>query len=100
MTAKPWALYLPVAAIIVNTFLGLSADLLSIEAYYNPGFYQDKLVEISSQITIAWGWIMFFVNSLLTGSIVGRIVYVMVPAPVLASSYPTLCPQVHLSFHL
>lgn len=50
-----------------------SADAQHLAAYRHYDFYENTLLEVTLQITVAWGWLMFAINTLLTGAIVTKI---------------------------
>ncbi|KAF7793183.1 hypothetical protein EIP86_004292 [Pleurotus ostreatoroseus] len=60
--------------------LALSANLLPLAVYHNQELYEDKLHKISLQILSTWGWYMFVMHTLLTGSIIWKIIHVHRPA--------------------
>jgi len=70
-----WALYLPSAAVAVNALLCWSADFQHLAAYRNEDFYEQTLLPVTLDITVAWGWSMFFANSLMTGGIIYKIMW-------------------------
>ena len=59
-----------------NTVLSVlcwSADAQHLAAYKHYDFYENTLLEVTLQITVAWGWLMFTINTILTGAIIARI---------------------------
>ena len=50
-----------------------SADAQHLAAYTHYDFYENTLLEVTLQITVAWGWLMFAINTILTGAIITRI---------------------------
>jgi hypothetical protein len=87
---KKWALYLPTASVILNACESLgrwlafsspdfnivlcwSADGQHLAIYSNEEFYKKTLLPVTLKITVAWGWSMFFANSLMTGGIIYKI---------------------------
>jgi hypothetical protein len=78
---RKWALYVPAAAVIINACLCLSADMQHLAIYHEYNFYENTLLDVTLNITIAWGWFMFSVNTLLTASIAGKILYVLFRSP-------------------
>lgn len=89
---EKWALYLPTASVIINArefayqvvcrgtahgfqnvVLCLSADGQHLAIYFNEEFYKKTLLPVILKITVAWGWSMFFTNSLMTGGIIYKI---------------------------
>ncbi|KAI0768471.1 hypothetical protein BD413DRAFT_126095 [Trametes elegans] len=73
---RKWALYVPSAFIIVNALLCWSADAQHLAAYTRYEVYQDVLLEVTLNITVAWGWLMFAINTILTGGIIAKIVII------------------------
>lgn len=73
---KKWALYLPVAAVMTNTLLCWSADFQHLGAYANKDFYENTLLPVTRDITVAWGWFIFTNNTLMTGGILYKIIWV------------------------
>jgi hypothetical protein len=71
-----WALYIPATAIVANALLGLSGDIQHLLVYQHTTLYQTHLRLITFEITAAWGWVMFVINTFLTGSILCRIMYI------------------------
>ena len=55
------------------TVLCWSADAQHLAAYTHYDFYENTLLEVTLQITVAWGWLMFAINTILTGAIITRI---------------------------
>ncbi|KAN0111626.1 hypothetical protein V8E52_008364 [Russula decolorans] len=70
---EKWALYLPATSVILNALLCWSADGQNLAIYSNEEFYKKTLLPVTLKITVAWGWSMFFANSLMTGGIIYRI---------------------------
>ncbi|CAL1702361.1 unnamed protein product [Somion occarium] len=70
---KKWALYIPGVFVVINALLCWSADAQHLAAYHHYDFYENTLLEVTLQITVAWGWLMFTINTLLTGAIVAKI---------------------------
>ncbi|KAI9439090.1 hypothetical protein H4582DRAFT_2128612 [Lactarius indigo] len=66
---KKWALYLPATAVVVNALLCWSADAQHLAIYFNRNFYENTLLPVTLDITVAWGWFIFLINTLLTGGI-------------------------------
>ncbi|THH30145.1 hypothetical protein EUX98_g4038 [Antrodiella citrinella] len=73
---KPWTLYIPGIAVVMNAFLCWSADAQHLEIYFNRPFYENTLLPVTLNITVAWGWFMFFNNTLLTGGILAKIMWI------------------------
>ncbi|KAH9178624.1 hypothetical protein EDB89DRAFT_961033 [Lactarius sanguifluus] len=72
---EKWALYLPTTAIVVNALLCLSADVLHLAIYFNRDFYENTLLRVTLDITVAWGWFIFLINTLLTGGILYKLIW-------------------------
>ncbi|KAF8481850.1 hypothetical protein DFH94DRAFT_410415 [Russula ochroleuca] len=72
---EKWALYLPAASVILNALLCWSADGQHLAIYSNEEFYEKTLLPVTLDITVAWGWSMFFANSLMTGGIIYKIAW-------------------------
>lgn len=53
--------------------MGLGGDLVYLSYYASPDLYHDKMASVSFKISSAWGWFMFVTNTILTGSIIARI---------------------------
>ena len=58
------------------TVLCWSADAQHLAAYTHYDFYENTLLEVTLKITVAWGWLMFAINTILTGAIIGKIMCV------------------------
>ncbi len=58
-----------------RTVLGLSGDFQHFTIYRNPDLYDQRIWEITLQISAAWGWFTFSINTIMTGSILGKILY-------------------------
>ena len=89
---KKWALYLPATMVAINarelpvsltakalliTCLHLvfcwSADFQHLAWYHHPEEYENTLVPVTIYIAVAWGFSMFFANSVMTGGILYKI---------------------------
>jgi hypothetical protein len=57
-----------------NIVLCWSADGQHLAAYSRLEYYENTLLPVTLDITVAWGWSMFVTNSLMTGGIIYRIV--------------------------
>lgn len=68
--------------------LGLAGDFQQLTVYQSVDLYNDSYATIGLTISSAWGWGTFAINTLLTASIVGRIMYVI---PALAKSPLAQC---------
>lgn len=53
--------------------IGCVGDFLNLAAYHNVVRYEDYFEVVSLKNTAAWGWIMLGTNTILTASIIGRI---------------------------
>ncbi|KAI0724366.1 hypothetical protein C8T65DRAFT_563789 [Cerioporus squamosus] len=71
-----WALYVPMTFVVINALLCWSADAQHLAAYTHYDFYENTLLEVTLKITVAWGWLMFAINTILTGAIIGKIFYI------------------------
>lgn len=98
---KRWALYIPATFVIVtgsackflavihrsrltqhNPVLGLGESLVNLGVYIHRGsldYYFTLGVDVL-KISAAWGWSMFFVNTVMTLSILVKIMYVSAPS--------------------
>ena len=56
--------------------VGLSGDFQQLSFYRNADLYNRKLAMVALDVNAAWGWCVFAVNTALTASIIGRVVYV------------------------
>lgn len=56
---------------------GLSSNFLAFEYYHDMVTYIDRFEYILFQLSSAWGWMVFGTNTLITGFIIARIVYVL-----------------------
>jgi hypothetical protein len=52
--------------------LGLSANCLYLSYYHDKAEY-DRLATVAFTINVAWGWITFATNTVLTVAIMGKI---------------------------
>ncbi|KAH9934570.1 uncharacterized protein BXZ73DRAFT_20820, partial [Epithele typhae] len=73
---RKWALYIPGTFVIINALLCWSADAQHLAAYTHYDFYENTLLEVTLQITVAWGWLMFVINTTLTLAIITKIIIV------------------------
>ncbi|KAI0086342.1 hypothetical protein BDY19DRAFT_995948 [Irpex rosettiformis] len=73
---KRWAMYLPATAVIVNALLGFSGDFQHLEFYRSTQTYTETFKLHAFKINAAWGWFMFGINTVLSGAIIGRIIYI------------------------
>ena len=64
----------------VLTVLCWSADAQHLTIYFDRPFYENTLLPVTLNITVAWGWFMFFNNTVLTGGILAKIMYVCIMA--------------------
>ncbi|KAH9081562.1 hypothetical protein EDB83DRAFT_2512422 [Lactarius deliciosus] len=51
---EKWALYLPATAIVINALLCWSADAQHLAIYFNRDFYENTLLPVTLDITVAW----------------------------------------------
>ncbi|KAI9452561.1 hypothetical protein BJY52DRAFT_906954 [Lactarius psammicola] len=72
---KKWALYFPATAVVVNALLCWSADAQHIAIYFNRDFYENTLLPVTLNITVAWGWFIFIINTFLTGGILYKLIW-------------------------
>jgi len=72
---KKWALYLPALAVMMNTMLCWSADFQHLGFYVNKELYENTLLPVTLDITVAWGWFIFVNNTLMTGGILYKIIW-------------------------
>jgi len=70
-----WAFFLPAAMVIINALFCWSADFQHLAIYSRPEFYENRLLPITMDIAVAWGWSMFTANSLMTGGIIYKIMW-------------------------
>ena len=56
--------------------LGFSGDFQHLSVYRDMNLYMNHLEQVTFQVNAGWGWFMFATNTLLTGSIIGRIMCV------------------------
>jgi hypothetical protein len=88
---QKWALYLPAVAVMMNTcefsssllvfdlihsmriVLCWSADFQHLGFYVNKELYENTLLPVTLDITVAWGWFIFTNNTLMTGGILYKI---------------------------
>ncbi|KAH9035055.1 hypothetical protein EDB84DRAFT_1485844 [Lactarius hengduanensis] len=73
---EKWALYLPTTAVVMNALLCWSADAQHLAIYFNRDFYENTLLPVTLYITVAWGWFIFLTNTLLTGGILYKLIWV------------------------
>ena len=58
------------------TVVGLYSDFQMFAFYNNADEYVDRFQPLILRITVAWGWMIFGTNTIMTGCIVARITYV------------------------
>ena len=61
----------------VPSVLCWSADAQHLAIYTHPDEYERVLLPVTLKITVAWGWLMFTINTALTGLIIWKIVWVL-----------------------
>lgn len=87
-----WAFWIPTTAVIINASMfdqgipyfaadirivvGSIGAFVDLAVYRNVGAYLDHYERLSFQVDAAWGWTMFGVNTMMTASIIGRIMCV------------------------
>ncbi|KAI0791543.1 hypothetical protein BC629DRAFT_1593144 [Irpex lacteus] len=71
-----WALLFPAIVVASNAILGLIGNFMNFALYSDAQLYHDKLETVSFTISAAWGWCMFGTNTIMTGAIIGKILYV------------------------
>ena len=59
---------------------------MHLAAYTHYEFYEDVLLDVTLKITVAWGWLMFAINTVLTWAIITKILYVLPAHPTSVSS--------------
>ncbi|KAI0342526.1 hypothetical protein BDW22DRAFT_1429352 [Trametopsis cervina] len=69
---RTWTLYVPATALTINALLGFSGNCLYLSFYNNPARYS-YMQNISFKISVAWGWSIFAINTLLTIAIMAKI---------------------------
>jgi len=57
----------------LDVVLCWSADAQHIAIYFNRDFYENTLLPVTLNITVAWGWFIFVINTLLTGGILYKL---------------------------
>ncbi|GJE86380.1 hypothetical protein PsYK624_024600 [Phanerochaete sordida] len=77
-----WTLWMSATAVITTAMVGFASDLQGLGFYHNAGTYVAHLEDVGFEVNIAWCWLMFGTNTLLTGAVIGRIVYLARAAPV------------------
>jgi len=70
-----WALYLPATAVVANALLCWAADFQHLAIYVNREYYENTLLPVTLNITVAWGWSMFVNNTLMTGGILYKLMW-------------------------
>lgn len=70
------AFYLSVTAVVINGLLGLAGDFQQLTIYRSVDLYNNRFSMIALQVNAAWGWCIFGINTLLTGSILGKIIFI------------------------
>ncbi|EKM55547.1 uncharacterized protein PHACADRAFT_256255 [Phanerochaete carnosa HHB-10118-sp] len=70
------AMYLPTAMVVVTALLGLSGSFQQLTIYRSAELYNNRFAMIALDVNAAWGWCTFGVNTILTASIIGRIMCV------------------------
>lgn len=62
----------------IATALGISGNFMYLAFYHSSVEYDDHFKLLAFQIYTAWAWCMLGVNTILTGLMIWRIVYVFV----------------------
>ncbi|KAI0752502.1 hypothetical protein C8Q80DRAFT_1146434 [Daedaleopsis nitida] len=75
----------PGTLVMTTIFLCLSADAQHLAAYTHYDPCKTKLLKVSLNLSIAWGWLIFTINSLMTGAITGKIIVAPVRMPTVAT---------------
>lgn len=70
-----WALYVPAAAVIATALVGYASNFLDLVAYQSMDAFEAHYEKTVFEVNAAWGWSMFAVHTVLTGSIIARIIY-------------------------
>lgn len=71
-----WAKWIPGAFVVINALLCWSADAQHLAVYHHRELYENVLLDVTLKITVAWGWLMFAINTTLIGLIIWRILSV------------------------
>lgn len=53
--------------------VGYASGLQDLAEWINKTAFETRIERVSFQVNAAWGWLMFATNTLITGSIIGRI---------------------------
>lgn len=69
------AMYLPTVMVVITALVGLSGDFQQLVIYRDVDLYNDRFAMVALDVNAAWGWCTFAVNTTLTASIIGRIVW-------------------------
>lgn len=60
----------------VSPVVGYASNLQDLGEWINVTAFETHIEQVAFQINAAWGWLMFATNTMLTGSILGRIMCV------------------------
>ncbi|GJE86381.1 hypothetical protein PsYK624_024610 [Phanerochaete sordida] len=71
-----WALWPAATTVILTGLVGFVSGFQNADAYHSLSDYKNRYNKISFQINAAWAWMMFATNTVMTMSIIGRIIYV------------------------
>ncbi|KIP05618.1 hypothetical protein PHLGIDRAFT_119653 [Phlebiopsis gigantea 11061_1 CR5-6] len=71
-----WALYAPMLLVIITTLVGLYSDFQIFSFYHNEDEFVDLFQPLILRVMVAWGWMIFGTNTIMTGCIVARIIYI------------------------
>ncbi|KZV93245.1 hypothetical protein EXIGLDRAFT_768255 [Exidia glandulosa HHB12029] len=73
---KWWAKWIPSTFVVINALLCWSADAQHLAIYHHQELYENVLLDVTLKITVAWGWLMFAINTTMTGLILYKILSV------------------------
>jgi hypothetical protein len=68
-----FALIWLISAPSLDVVLCWSADFQHLAIYVNRGYYENTLLPMTLNITVAWGWSLFVNNTLMTGGILYKL---------------------------
>ncbi|EJD50967.1 hypothetical protein AURDEDRAFT_182273 [Auricularia subglabra TFB-10046 SS5] len=68
-----WAKWIPGGLVLINALLCWSADAQHLAIYHHKELYEKVLLDVTLKITVAWGWLMFCINTVLTALIIVRV---------------------------
>ncbi|KAI0819070.1 hypothetical protein BC629DRAFT_1588383 [Irpex lacteus] len=70
-----WALYVPVVAVTINCLFGVAEDCLFLSLYHSAADYA-RLEPFAFKMNVAWGWVTFGINTVMTIAILTKILIV------------------------